>query len=296
MKKGITTLFLGLAVALGAQAQEYNLFYDVDEDGWLWFDSQEKIDKYVGTCDEDNYCVNPDGKPIQLIYADYQPDYPSATADPTFVGAGAEGELGAEGARTGALIIPGASSFAGTNGGGFVVLMPSCASYDICMSCEGQARPRIMKSFDANTDFNTYTSIKSYPLIPLFNSGIYTWNGVAEEYTGGDETLRLKSDVPVYAAIRNMNDETPIYIHGIRVTTPTNSTLSVRDVAAKQQNRIFFEGNRVVLNEPADIRVYSADGLLMNAATHADRMDLSNMPKGIYIVKAGDATRKLAVQ
>ena len=26
------------------------------------------------------------------------------------------------------------------------------------------------------------------------------------------------------------------------------------------------------------------------------RMDLSNMPKGIYIVKAGDAIRKLAVQ
>ena len=52
----------------------------------------------------------------------------------------------------------------------------------------------------------------------------------------------------------------------------------------------------MVLNEPADIRVYSADGLLMNAATHADRMDLSNMPKGIYIVKAGDATRKLTVQ
>ena len=143
MKKGITTLFLGLAVALGAQAQEYNLFYDVDEDGWLWFDSQEKIDKYVGTCDEENYCVNPNGKPIQLIYADYQPDYPSATADPTFVGAGAEGELGAEGARTGALIIPGASSFAGTNGGGFVVLMPSCASYDICMSCEEQARAHL---------------------------------------------------------------------------------------------------------------------------------------------------------
>jgi len=33
----------------------------------------------------------------------------------------------------------------------------------------------------------------------------------------------------------------------------------------------------------------------MNAA-HTDRMDLSNMPKGIYIVKAGDAIRKLAVQ
>ena len=42
-------------------------------------------------------------------------------------------------------------------------------------------------------------------------------------------------------------------------------------------------------------KVYNANGLLMNAA-HTDRMDLSNMPKGIYIVKAGDAIRKLAIQ
>ena len=52
----------------------------------------------------------------------------------------------------------------------------------------------------------------------------------------------------------------------------------------------------MVLNEPADIKVYNAYGLLMNAATHASRMDISDMPKGIYIVKAGDATRKVAVQ
>ena len=43
MKKIISTLFLGLACTIGVQAQEYNLFYDVDADGWLWFDSQEKI-------------------------------------------------------------------------------------------------------------------------------------------------------------------------------------------------------------------------------------------------------------
>lgn len=52
MKKIISTLILGLACTIGVQAQEYNLFYDVDADGWLWFDSQEKIDKYVGLCNE----------------------------------------------------------------------------------------------------------------------------------------------------------------------------------------------------------------------------------------------------
>lgn len=294
MKK-FSTLFLGLACAIGMQAQEYNLFADVDADGWLWFDSQEKIDKYVGICDEDNYKVNPNGKPIQLVYADIMAEnYPASTSDAYLIGAGAEGVIGGEGYRTGGLSIPGASSFAGTNGGGFVVLMPSCTDYSICMSCEGQARVRIMKSHDANTNFNEYTPIKSYPLAALFNSGIYTWANVEEEYTGGDETLKLKGNVPVNAFFRNMNKTTPIYIHGIRVTTPTNSTVNIKETVAPK-SRIFFEGNRVVLNEATDIKVYNANGLLMNAA-HTDRMDLSNMPKGIYIVKAGDAIRKLAVQ
>lgn len=31
MKKIISTLILGLACTIGVQAQEYNLFYDVDE-------------------------------------------------------------------------------------------------------------------------------------------------------------------------------------------------------------------------------------------------------------------------
>ena len=299
MKKGITTLFLGLAVALGAQAQEYNLFYDVDEDGWLWFDSQEKIDKYVGLCDENNYCVDPNGKPIQLVYADVMPDYQASTADPTFVGAGAEGVIGAEGARTGALIIAASSQLGEPKGGGFVVCMPSCTSYSICLSREGQTCVRMMATKDVNTKFTNYDVISGkYALpgfSPLFRGGIFTWTGIETLDNGNDGAYTLQTNQPIYAYFQSATAD-PIYIHGIRVTTPTNSTLSVRDVTAKQQNRIFFEGNRVVLNEPADIRVYSADGLLMNAATHADRMDLSNMPKGIYIVKAGDATRKLAVQ
>lgn len=294
MKK-FSTLFLGLACAIGMQAQEYNLFADVDADGWLWFDSQEKIDKYVGICDENNYKVDPNGKTIQLVYADIMAeDYPPSTADAYLVGAGEEGEIGGKGYRTGGLSIPGASAFAGENGGGFVVLMPSCNTYSICMSCEGQARVRIMKSYKVDTNFNEYTPIKSYPLIALFNSGLYTWNNIEEEYIGGDETLKLKGNSPVYAFFRNMNKTTPIYIHGIRVTTPTNSTVNIKETVAPK-SRIFFEGNRVVLNEATDIKVYNANGLLMNAA-HTDRMDLSNMPKGIYIVKAGDAIRKLAVQ
>ena len=46
-----------LLSAIGVQAQEYNLFPAsvVDENGWLWFNSQEIVDQYVGVCNEDDY-------------------------------------------------------------------------------------------------------------------------------------------------------------------------------------------------------------------------------------------------
>ena len=161
MKK-FSTLFLGLACAIGMQAQEYNLFADVDADGWLWFDSQEKIDKYVGICDENKYKVDPNGKVIQLVYADINPTYPSATADPYYIGVGADGEdYGTEGYKTGALVIPGSSGIMTTNGGGFVVCMPSCSSYSNCLSSLYSVRCRMLGSRDVNasfTDINTSSS------------------------------------------------------------------------------------------------------------------------------------------
>lgn len=295
MKKGITTLFLGLLYATGIQAQEYNLFHDVDADGWLWFDTQEKIDKYVGLCDEENYKVDPNGKPIQLVYADIMPDYPQATADPNFIGVGADGEdFGTEGYLTGALVLPGSSSLTATNGGGFVVCMPSCTSYSICLSTGYSVYARIMGSTSSDVTFDNYTNISAYSMFnPLCSSGIYTWTGIENLDNGYEDALILKGNTPVYAYFQN-NRNQEVYIHGIRVTTPTNSTLSVRDASARR-NHIFVEGNSVVLNGPADISVYGADGSLVSAA-QADRLDLSGLPKGIYVVKAGDALRKVAVK
>ncbi len=309
MKK-FSTLFLGLACAAGMQAQEYNLFADVDADGWLWFDSQEKIDKYVGMCDEDNYKVDPDGKVIQLVYADILPDYPPATANPYYVGPGADGEdYGTEGYKTGALVIPGSSSViteGRSNGGGFVVCMPSCSSYSICLSSLYSVRCHIWGSRDANakfTDVNTnsssfmdgyYTNFAAYSLFnSLCDAGIYTWTGIENLNSGYDNPDVFKGNAPVYAYFQNDRNQ-EVYIHGIRVTTPTNSTVDIRETAAPRP-RIFFEGNRVVLNGEADIKVYNAAGQVVDAA-HADRMDLSGMPEGVYVVRAGEAVRKLAVR
>lgn len=70
-----------LLSAIGVQAQEYNLFPAsvVDENGWLWFNSQNIVDQYVGVCKENDYKVDPEGKIIQMIYADQVPSYPSTT-------------------------------------------------------------------------------------------------------------------------------------------------------------------------------------------------------------------------
>ena len=60
MKK-IFTLAMLAVIVMGSQAQEYNLFdaADCDAEGWLWLNTQEKIDKYVGLCNEDDYTVDP---------------------------------------------------------------------------------------------------------------------------------------------------------------------------------------------------------------------------------------------
>ena len=295
MKKVIYTLTCALACAFNVHAQEYNLFpaSDVDADGWLWFDTQEKIDKYVGLCDEENYRVDPNGKPIQLIYADIMPDYPQSTADPYWIGAGEGGEIGGTGYRTGALIITGSSSLMGTNGGGFVVLMPSCKTYSICLSREGSTFLRMRASKDINTSFTNYDAIKAYAFLPLFSSGIYTWEGIETLNNGYEDGYTLQGDQPIYAYFQSMTSD-PIYIHGIRVTTPTNSTVGIKEATANTTH-IFFEGKRVVLNEPANIAVYSADGRLTNSC-YGNEIDLTGLAKGIYTVKAGQSARKIVIE
>ena len=298
MKKIIYTLTCALACVFNVHAQEYNLFpaSDVDADGWLWFDTQEKIDKYVGICDEENYKVDPNGKPIQLIYADIMPDYPMSTADPYWIGAGEDGEIGATGSRTGALKIAAASSSMTANGGGFVVQMPSCTSYSICLSREGSTYVRMMASKKVNTSFTNYDVISaSYATVfrPLFRGGIYTWTGIETLDNGNDDAYTLKGNEPIYAYFQSLTAD-PIYIHGIRVTTPTNSTVGIKE-ATTSTTHIFFEGKRIVLNEPAIIYVYSIDGRLV-ANSYGSEMDLSGPTKGIYTVKAGQSTRKMVIE
>ena len=211
--------------AMSATAQNYNLFSasDIDKDGWLWFDTEAKVDKYVGICDEDNYKADPNGKKIQLVYADQVPTYPQTTVDPDAIGFGKGGELGTEGYKKGAIILPAASAAMQTNGGGILIMMPSCSELSINVSCESKVGFQLCSTTDISTTFTDYQVRGAWsPMFGAFaNAGNTTKTGL-ETKTNGNDNITIKSDKPVYVYFRNIT-KGEVYIHGIKVVTTTKN-------------------------------------------------------------------------
>lgn len=211
--------------AMSATAQNYNLFSasDIDKDGWLWFDTQAKVDKYVGTCDEDNYKADPNGKKIQLVYADQVPTYPQTTVDPDAIGFGKGGEVGTEGYKKGAIILAPASALLQPNGGGILIMMPSCSELSINVSCESKVGMQLCSTTDINTVFTNYEVRGAWsPMFGAFaQAGNTTVKGL-ETKTNGNDNITIKSDKPVYVYFRNITTK-EVYIHGIRVITTTKN-------------------------------------------------------------------------
>lgn len=274
MKK-LFTLSLMALCSIAMSAQEYNLFdaADVDANGWLWFDTQAKIEKYTSLCDETNYKVDANGKPVQLIYADQAPDYPASTISADYIGAGTDGNKGTEGSKTGAIMLQPSSALMTANGGSFVVCMPSCASYSICYSCESSVNCRILDSKNIDTPFNDYT-VRSARYASVFKKLPYGINIYADiqQYNNGITEETIESSEPIYVMFQSMTRDT-IYIHGIKVMTKTVPT-----------------GINNVKNS-ADVKskVYTIDGKQMVVKPEA-------LTKGIYIVREGEKARKVIVK
>lgn len=287
MIKKITTLLMAFSAVMFANAQEYNLFdpADVDKDGWIWFDTQEKIDKYIGQANNEDGLIDPNGKIIQLICADFQPDYEDSSVSPTVVGVGSDKLLGGEGAKTGAIITANASAAMSTNGGGFVVRMPSCTSFNLFVSCEGTTYVRLLGSADESKDFKDYTIVSAmYATMfkPLMRGGgQIKWTDMETLDSGNEPFFKFASSVPICARFESLT-KAPIYIHGMKVLTSTKPS-GIQNPSASAE--ISFNGTIVSLNEVADVQVCTTNGTLVaSAVTH--EMNLSPLQKGIYIVKA----------
>lgn len=287
MKKSLLTLAIA-SIAIGANAQEstdpvYNFFdpADCDGQGWLWLDSQAKLDKYVGK-----------GKKIQLVQAQYEvedPEYageyttPQCSVSPDFKGYNQLGEEGGEGSVTGGILLPAASydpdeDWWATDGGGILVEMPDCAVFELYVS---QSLPEVKFEFYAALEeTDDYTACKYIwdddpdfwsdeggPVITEYAGPYLNIQDLEYDYDYGEGNPDIWS---IYGAKGNprtayicnytytdeeYNSTCPIYIHGIRILTYTNVSgveqeAGVNAVDAENANSVYYNLQGQKVNNP----------------------------------------------
>lgn len=258
MKKIVTLAMLAVATMSASAQTTYNLFSptDCDADGWLWLNTQEKIDRYVGKINEDVYTVDPNGKVIQMAYANINPDYTETYADPEAYGVDTQGyTILDEGVNKdecikGAIVLAPASAQSSVNGGCLILNLPSCATIDLILSSEGSMLGRtLMLSPNNGIDIDntpaggeawTGDTKVIYSKATLFgkmhSAGQWKWEGVESMHNGNNGDLTFKSESPVYFALQNCN-RFPIYVHAIRITTPKQETVGILETITNKQER-----------------------------------------------------------
>ena len=153
MKKSLLALAAFAAITSAYAQNTYNYFdpADCDADGWLWFDTQEKLDKYcvryntiLAEDSKGEWVPNPTKPSIALLSTTYEVEdgfgggerlFPEL--DPTLKCFNTAGEFGGEGSWTGGIYLYGTSSSLGSddpNGSGFALYLPSCASIELALS------------------------------------------------------------------------------------------------------------------------------------------------------------------
>ena len=299
MKKTLLS-FAVLAVAVAANAQTtYNYFdaSDVDANGWLWFDTQEKLDKYCGWGSEYK---------IQLqtaTFEDADGQFAEPELDATVPGCNADGQQGGDGAKTGAIILPAAASVSDSpNGGSIMMWLPDCAEISMYISTEYDRICTGVKGAKGWVEPIDCAKIKTYlnmswgSIQPLAKVSQYQWNNIQD--LSNSDGLQLKSSVgnKVTGQIVN-NMKYPLYVHGIKVLTYTQTAAGVEEaVTDATALNLAFNGTEVVASHIAGIEVYTAAGQLVARGT--DAVAVKDLASGVYVAKAtganGTATIKIA--
>ena len=228
MKRFIFTM-AAACMMMGGMAQTYNYFdkADVDADGWLWFDTQEKIDKYVGFGSKFKIQLQPCG------YEDESYQYPEPWADPEVPGYNASGEEGGEGAKFGAIVLNPSSSSSGAgldnpNGGGFMMWLPDCAQMDVYLSCEKDCIVVGLKAGMGDwvkpvdcAVVKTWMSLGSW-FKPLASAYQFQFNNVQSYKNANAPYTTIASPKGTKVTALFTNNGKTLYVHGIRVYTYTD--------------------------------------------------------------------------
>ena len=255
MKKIVTLAMLAVATMSASAQETFNLFSpaDCDADGWLWLNTQEKIDRYVGKINEDAYTVDPNGKVIQMAFANINPDYTETYADPEAYGVDTQGNtildegVNKDECIKGAIVLAPASAMMATNGGCLVLNLPSCATIDLMLSSEARMLGRTLMLSSTNgidndnsTGENPWTGdtksiyAKASVLGSLHGAGQWKWEGVESLNNGFNNDITFKSESPVYFALQNCH-KYAIYVHAIRITTPKQETVGIQETITNKQ-------------------------------------------------------------
>lgn len=284
MKKIFTLAAMVFALAGGVQAQTYNLFapWAVDSNGWLWFDTADKIKTYVGNVDDDNYKADVAGKIVQIAEANHG-SYEKSVVSDTITGVGGTGAtsgFGVEGALRGSIVLSPASALMAGNGGGLLLKLPSLATLSIKLSSEDRklvvVRATKTPAFAIDRydmTFNTYNTVFKR----LGAAGLYEWTGV-ETLTNTAGNSIVSNDA-IYVFIQNSSTK-PLYIHGIKVMTPKQETVGINDIT--------------VASSAAITDVYTAEGVLVKRGV--SEAEVKNLTKGLYILRSGKDVKKVVVE
>lgn len=303
MKKLLLTM-AAMAAMTAANAQTtYNYFdpADCDANGWLWFDTQEKIDKYCGFGSKYK---------IQLQSATFESsdgvyEEPECYADEE--GYNAAGELGGEGSKTGAIILPnGSKNLVGSgDGGGIMLWLPDCAEFDLFLSTENtDIYAGVFAAMDSwaepidcgEVQIFTYAIFKD---IPVANSSQCQWNNIQNlKNQNNNLTIASPKGHKVTALVRN-NMKYPLLVQGIKVLTYTATSAGVDGIESDASAlKLTLDGKTINASEEAAINVYNAAGTLV-AAANGPTLDLDGIAAGVYVAKAtssnGTATLKIAL-
>lgn len=314
MKKVFFTLMLAGFATVG-YAQEtttYNYFdpADCDENGWLWLDTQEKIDKYCG-----------EGKKIMFVDSNVEIDdpewagekiMPKTVADPNVKGYNTEGVQGGEGSKTGAIILgPMVERWWDDRGAGGILLhLPDCASFDIYLSCEvPEIFTYLLGSKEGHVGVDDCKYIWNeddpswfYPEDgPISSNHVCEYINVQEKFNdlSGNGGEGPDADILSFAgalgekrtAFFSNYSTGYLYVHGLRIKTYTDVSMELTGVEGVVADvDVKIEGKVVYAPAAGEISVYSVNGVKV-ASAYADSLDCSDL-NGLYIVKAGNKAVK----
>lgn len=275
--------FASVCIAANAQ-QTYNYFdpADCDADGWLWLNTEAKLNKYCGFPSDGKFKIYLES----TTFMDANMSYAEPYLDATVKGYNEAGVEGGEGSWTGGIVLPEASAGIGSipaDGGGILLNLPDCAEYSLALSTENSY---ILTGVEMANGMNAAVidlkNIKAWMKMgilsqPLASVSQYKWLNIQDIVGVTDEAKGYTiggQNHPTTSVVRNNTKNAPLLIQGIKIFTYTDTNSGTGAV-----------GDIIGENENAPVEYYNLQG-----------MKVSGGQPGLYIRRQGTKSEKVVVK